>query len=221
VQAGPGSAGVDTFYITILGRGGHGSAPHEVVDPIYLAGHVILALHGIVSRRLRPSEPGVVSVGSIHGGQTHNVIPETVEMSGTIRYLDPAVQKQIHAGIEAALGVARALGGDFTLRIDVGCPPMIGDAGVVELLRGVVADLLGPEHLPAPRLDMGAEDFSVFTHLAPGAMFGLGCRIDGDERTAHSPRFDLDERCLPVGAAVMAEAALRLLFQTPETETQA
>lgn len=211
--AGPGSAGVDTFYATLVGRGGHGASPHDVVDPIYIAGHVILALHGIISRRLRPFDPGVVSVGSIHGGQAHNVIPEQVEIGGTIRYMEPAVQKQIHEGIQHALEVARALGGDYRLKIDVGCPPMIGDAGVVEVLRGVVTDLLGAEHLPAPKKDMGAEDFSVFSNLAPGAMFGLGCRVEGDQRLAHNPRFDIDERCLPIGAAVMAEAALRLLRQ--------
>ncbi len=219
VSAGPGSAGVDTFYITLLGRGGHAAAPHEVIDPIYLAGHVILALHGIVSRRLRPADPALISIGSIHGGQTHNVIPEKVELSGTIRYMDPEVQKQIHAEIERALGVARALGGDYRLRIDVGCPPMQCDATVVEVIRQVVTDLLGPGHLPTSRLEMGAEDLAVFLELAPGAMFGLGCRIEDDPRHAHHPRFDIDERCLPIGTAILAEAALRLLRQPPVRKT--
>ncbi len=211
---GAGSAGVDTFHAAILGRGGHGAAPHEVVDPIYLAGHVILALHGIVSRRIRPSEPAVISIGSIHGGEADNVIPQRVEISGTIRFMNAAVQKQIHAEIERALGVARALDGDYELKIEIGCPSLMSDAAVVETLRQVVVDLLGEGRVPAPHLDMGAEDFSVFTNLAPGAMFGLGCKIEGDVRHAHNPRFDIDERCLAIGTAVMAEAALRLLRAT-------
>ena len=211
VGAGPASAGADTFYATVTGRGGHGAYPHEVVDPIYIAGHVILALHGVVSRRLHPFDPAVISIGSIHGGQTDNVIPDQVEMSGTIRYMEPEVQKQIHAEIERALGVAKALGGNYTLRIEPGGSPMVNDEEVVDLIREVATDLLGAEHILPHRKEMGAEDFGAFSALAPGAMFMLGCRIEGDERKGHSPRFDIDERCLPVGAAILAEAVLRLL----------
>ncbi len=211
LETGPSSAGVDTFYATILGRGGHGASPHKTVDPIYIAGHVILGLHGIVSRRLDPMEPAVVTIGAIHGGQADNVIPDRVELKGTIRYMKPEVQRQIHAEIERALQIARTLGGDYDLRITIGYPPMINDAGVVDLLREVTVGLLGEEALHPPHPGMGAEDFGFFSQLAPGAMFGLGCRIEGDERTAHNPRFDIDERCLPVGAAVLAESVLRLL----------
>jgi amidohydrolase len=211
LEAGPISAGVDSFYVTIIGQGGHGSAPHEVVDPIYLSAHVLLALHGIVSRRMHPWTPAVISVGSIHAGEADNVIPEQVKMSGTIRFMTPEVQQQIHAEIERALGVARALGGDYELEIVAGGPPVVNDVAVTELLRQVVDDLLGPGHIPPPKHDMGAEDFAAFTALAPGAMFGLGCRRGEEIRPAHSPTFDVDERCLPIGTAILAETALRLL----------
>lgn len=213
LEAGPASAGVDTFYATIIGQGGHGASPHKVVDPIYIAGHVILALHGIVSRRIHPAQPAVVSLGSIHGGQADNVIPEQVKLSGTIRFMDSQIQKQIHAEIERALSVARAMGGDYELEMEIGYPPMVNDAGAVELLREVVADLLGSEHIQTSKQEMGAEDFGFFSNLAPGAMFNLGCRIEGDERQHHSPRFDIDERCLPIGAAILAEATLHALRQ--------
>lgn len=211
VEAGTVSAGVDSFYATVMGKGGHGSAPQDVVDPIYIAAHVVLALHGIVSRRLHPWDPAVISVGAIHAGQADNVIPERVEMCGTIRFMASEVQQQIHAEIERALGVARALGGDYALRFVVGDPPIVNDAEVTEVLRQVGEDLLGPGSTNSSRHEMGAEDFSSFTALAPGAMFRLGCRGEGDPRLAHSPTFDVDERCLPIGAAVLAEAALRLL----------
>jgi amidohydrolase len=209
--AGPAGAGVDTFWATIRGQGVHGAYPHKGLDPIYLAAHAVLALHGIVSRRVDPFAPAVITVGSIHGGQASNVIPAQVELSGTIRYQDPAVQTLIHAEIERALAVARTMGGDYTLRIEKGALPVVNDERVVAVLRQVAVDLLGEEHI-APREDgMGAEDFSAFTALVPGAMFRLGCRIEGDERKGHNPRFDIDEDCLPVGAAILAEAALRLL----------
>jgi amidohydrolase len=211
LEAGPSSAGVDSFWITISGRGAHGAYPHKGLDPIYISSHVVLALQGIVSRRLDPFDPAVITVGSIHGGQANNVIPQQVEMAGTIRYERPDVQRLIHDEMERAVTIARTLGGDCTLRIRSGAPPVINDARMVELLQQVGSDLLGNEHVKPREKGMGAEDFSVLSAVAPGAMFRLGCRIEGDERKAHSPNFDLDEGCLPVGAAILAEAALRYL----------
>jgi amidohydrolase len=216
LEAGPTSAGVDSFWATVSGRGAHGAYPHKGLDPVYLSAHVILALHGIVSRRLNPFDPAVVTVGSVHGGQANNVIPETVELAGTIRYRTPEVQKQIHAEIEQALAVARVLGGEYDLRIRTGSPPVINDPDVVALLREAAGDLLGNEKVKLPEKGMGAEDFSVLSAMAPGAMFRLGCRIDGGERKAHSPTFDLDEGCLPIGVAILAEAALRYLRRDAE-----
>ena len=211
VEAGPASAGVDTFWVTIRGQGVHGAYPHKGIDPIHIAGHVILALHTIISRRVDPFEAAVISLGSIHAGRAANVIPDKVELSGTIRYQQPDVQRQLHTEIERALEVARALGGDYAFRLEDGGPPMINDAAVVEVIRQVAADLLGAENVRERERTMGAEDFGRFSSVAPGAMFRLGCQIEGEERRGHSPTFDLDERCLPVGVAVLAEAALRLL----------
>lgn len=217
VEAGPTSAGVDSFWATITGQGVHGAYPHKGVDPIHLSAHVILALQGIVSRRLDPLAPAVISLGAIHGGQATNVIPEKVEISGTIRFQEPDVQKQIHAEIEQAMAVARALGGDYVLNIETGSPPMMNHPDVVKLLRQVAADLLGEEQIQPRERGMGAEDFGCFSELAPGAMFGLGCKIEGDERRGHNPTFDIDERCLPIGVAILAEAALRLLHQDSDS----
>lgn len=212
VGAGPVAAGVDTFWVTIKGRGVHGAYPQFGIDPIHLAAHAIVALNGIVSRRVDPLAAAVITVGSIHGGQASNVIPEKVELSGTIRYMEKDVQKVLHREIERAVGVARTLGGDYELKIEDGGPPMVNDEKVVEVIRGAAADLLGAEQVKPNDLGMGAEDFGVFSSMAPGAMFRLGCRFaDGEERWGHSSTFDLDERCLPFGVAVLAETAVRLL----------
>jgi len=211
VGEGPASAGVDTFYARIIGRGGHAANPQDVVDPIHLASHVILAINTIVSRRLDPFVPAVISIGSIHGGKKDNVIPGEVQLIGTIRFMESKVQEKIHMELEKAFSVARSLGGDYSLKIVKGCPSIQNDGQMVNLLKEVAMDLLGEDHLQEPDEDMGAEDFAFFCAAAPGAMFRLGCEFPGDKREGHTPRFDLDEGCLPVGAAMLAEAAWRLL----------
>lgn len=211
IADGPVSGGVDSFFATISGRGGHGASPHEAVDPIYITGVVLVALQGIVARRLDPFTPAVISLGSLHAGQTENVIPEQVDLSGTIRYMQPEVQHQIHMELEQILRIAETMGGSFGLKIETGTTPMINDVRAVQLIRQVAADLLGAEHVLAPVNSLGAEDFGCYTKLAPGAMFSLGCRISGDPRQLHNPNFDLDERCLPLGTAILTETLVRYL----------
>lgn len=211
IGAGPSSGGVDTFRASIIGRGGHGARPHETVDPIYLSAHVILALHGIVSRRLNPFDPAVVSIGSIHAGKAENVIPNQVKILGTLRYTKHSVQEQIHSEINKAFEVAKSLGGDYALKFEIGTPPMINNEKVVNLLRQTAIDLIGSENVLTPQDGLGAEDFGCFSELAPGAMFYLGSKIEGDEREHHNSKFDVNDQCLPIGAAILAETALRFL----------
>jgi amidohydrolase len=213
VEAGPASGGVDTFRAAILGTGGHGARPHETVDPIFLAAYVILALNGIVSRRLNPYDPAVVSIGSIHAGKVDNVIPDQVDILGTIRYMQPEVQKQIHAEIKKAFDVAKSLGGNYKLKFEIGTPPMINDAKVVDLIKQVSTDIIGRENIVAPQKGLGAEDFGCFSELAPGAMFSLGSKVEGHEQEHHNSRFDVNDDCLPIGVAILTETALRYLHK--------
>jgi len=205
------SASVDTFYATIMGKGCHGAYPHRGVDTIFILGLVINAIHGIVSRRIDPLQPAVISIGTVHGGQADNVIPDSVEISGTIRSVDEEVRRELFRELERALGVARALGGDFELRIEEGIPACVNNPRIASLIRQVAVDLLGADCLHPPEPGMGGEDFALLANLAPGAMFGLGTKGEGGGRTAHSPTFDIDERALPIGAAILAEAARRYL----------
>jgi amidohydrolase len=211
IGAGPSSGGVDTFRASVLGRGGHGARPHETVDPIHLSAYVILALNGIVSRRLNPYDPAVVSIGSIHAGNAENIIPDRVDILGTIRYTQPNVQKLIHTEIKKAFEVAKSLGGDYTLKFEIGSPPMINDEKVVQLIKQTASDLLGHENVLPPLAGLGAEDFGCFSELVPGAMFSLGSKVEGDEREHHNSRFDVNDQCLPYGAAILAETTLRYL----------
>ncbi|NMC13046.1 MAG: amidohydrolase [Chloroflexi bacterium] len=214
------SAGVDTFYASILGKGGHGSEPQETVDPIRIAGYIIMALNDIVSRRLDPIDPAVISLGSIKGGSASNVIPDRVELTGTIRFLSTEVQKKIHQELHQALGISRAFNGDYELEFEIGYPPMFNDDRVAQLISEVADDILGKGHNIPQRNNMGAEDFGFFLKYAPGAMFSHGCGLDGNTRVAHSPTFDIDERCLIYGAAILGESVLRLMRQ-PKLQCQA
>jgi amidohydrolase len=213
VDAGPGSGGVDSWFGRIIGKGGHGASPHKTVDPFYISGHVIMALNGIVSRRMDPIFPAVVSIGSINGGHTENVIPEHVDITGTLRYTKEDVHKVLHEEIRRSFELARTLGGDYQLRFEIGDPPMVNDQQAVDLISSAAADLIGVENIKPMDKGLGAEDFGRFSAIAPGAMFSLGALITGDERIGHNPHFDIDENALPIGTAILVEAALRFLRQ--------
>jgi amidohydrolase len=208
------SAAEDSFRIELKGRGGHGAFPHDTVDPIFMLAPVLTAIQGIVARRTDPVKPAVVSVCSVHGGAANNVIPDSVELLGTCRSADEETRAHLLMELEKALGVARAMGGDYEFYVTPGQPSSHDSPAATELIRQVGIDLLGVEHVHKPKLGMGAEDFGVFVARARegGMMFGLGAWSgEGDKRWGHSPTFDIDERALPIGTAVMAEAAARYL----------
>ncbi|HLF74608.1 MAG TPA: M20 family metallopeptidase [Anaerolineales bacterium] len=212
INAGPNSGGVDSWYAEIKGIGGHGAHPDKTIDPFYILAHVILALNGIVSRRINPFEPAVVSIGSINGGFAENVIPESVKLTGTLRFTNENVHQLIHEEMQRAFDIARTLGGDYQLRFEIGGPPMINDKLVSEVIEKTGQDMLGPENVTEIEKTLGAEDFGEFMKHAPGAMFTLGTQKQGYENyLLHHPRFDLDERALPIGTAMLVETAKRFL----------
>jgi len=212
ISAGPCAGGVDSWFAEIKGKGGHGAFPHETVDPFYLCAHVIFALNAIVSRQLDPFMPAVVSIGSVHGGNTENVIPETVSLTGTLRYTDSAVQEQIHAAIRRAFETVRSLGGAHELRFEIGSPPVINEGQVSRQIERLAIEMLGTKNVHEIHKNLGGEDFGSFLEHAPGAMFTLGSRLAGHENfLLHHPRFDIDERALPIGTALLVAAALDFL----------
>ena len=207
------AAGVDSFFVKIRGKGGHGATPQRVIDPIFLSGHIILAIHGIISRRLWPFDPAVISIGTIHGGSASNIIPAEVELTGTIRFHDADVQETIHQELERALEIAYTLGGDYDLEIVKGYPPMDNNPEIVALLDSAACEIIGSDLVAEPDPEMGSEDFAFMLQVVPGAMFFLGCRIEGDTRRHHDPYFDIDEDCLPYGAALFVTTALKYMEQ--------
>jgi len=212
ISVGPDSAAVDTFFATIIGQGCHGAYPHQGLDPIFIAAQVLNAIYGIIPRRIDPFQPAVISVCRIHAGTAENIIPQQVELAGTIRSMDAAVRKQLAEELAKVFTIPNALGGRSEFEIIKGVPPVCNDERVVSLLRQVATDLLGPDKLRPKTPGMGGEDFALMTEVASGAMFHLGVALGGEIRRGHSDTFDINEDALPIGVAILAEATRRYLI---------
>lgn len=206
-------AAPDTFDAKIIGEGTHGAAPHHGLDPVWLQAQVVNALQAVRSRRRDPTERSVVTIGAIHGGVAHNVIPNEIIIRGTIRTFEEEAREEIHRLVEEAFALVRHFGGDYELQISKGYPALYNDPQVAELIRGAGRDLLGAENSSEGAPIMAGEDFAFMTQQAPGAMMRLGAKLDQLNRPHHSPIFDIHEGCLPIGVGVLAESALRLLKQ--------
>ncbi|PTM59619.1 amidohydrolase [Desmospora activa DSM 45169] len=212
IHDGYSMASVDTFHGTIYGTGGHGAYPHRGTDPTFLMVPVLQALHGIVSRRVSPLQPAAVSVGQIHAGTASNVIPSEVFLQGTIRSYHPQIREQLIEEVERAFTLARQLGGEIHFQVDRGEPVLYNEPQVNQRILETVRTIYPDFHVVKEPFGMAGEDFSYMTDKVAGAMFFLGCALpDGVSRELHTPIFDVDERCLPVGAAIMAETAIRYL----------
>ena len=212
VTAGPALAGNDIVRITVRGRASHAAHPEEGIDAIIAAAHVVIAAQTIVSRRTRPGVPAVVSLTMIEGGVKENVIADRVEIQGTVRNAGPEHRAQLLGDLERALDAGRALGAECVLDVNEGYPVTHNDASVTGIIREAATALLGPSQVVDLPFDTWAEDFGYMTAAVPGAMFWLG--VTGPsvpDPIWHSPTFDIDENALPVGAAVLAASALRLL----------
>ena len=212
VTAGPALAANDTIKITILGRAAHGAHPEEGIDAIAIAAQVISAIQQIVARRLPAHTPAVVSITTIHGGVKENVIAERVELGGTVRSTGGEARQRLLEELERALEVGTALGAICELSVFEGYPVTTNDSIVADSIRAVAREVVGPERVVDLPFDTWAEDFGYMTAQVPGAMFWLGVTSPHVPHPVwHSPSFDLDEDALPVGAAVLAASALRLL----------
>ena len=210
VRPGPVMASSDSIEVAIHGRGGHGAAPHETIDPILTAAHFITQVQTVVSRKVEPVEPAVITIGAISGGTIHNVIPDDVRLLGTVRAFSADVRQQMHPRIEAILrGTCDAHGATYDLRYDWRYPVTSNDAFEAEYVRRLATEVLGEERVQAMTPTMGAEDFSFMLERRPGCFFFLGTQ--SDQRTSfphHNARFAIDEAALETGVRMMTALAL-------------
>jgi amidohydrolase len=213
IQSGPMMAAFDIFEIEIKGRGAHAAMPHLAIDPIVTAAQVINALQTIASRNVHPLEGGVVSVTQIHGGDTWNVIPETVLLRGTTRSFNPAVRDQIEPAIRrVAQGACSACGAAMSLRYERRYPPTINSASETELAANAAASLVGDDNVKRDMLpSMAAEDFAWFLEKKPGAYIWIGNGRKKNRGMLHSPHYDFNDAILPLGASYWVRLAESIL----------
>jgi amidohydrolase len=218
---GPAMAAPDTFWITIRGKGGHAALPHQTVDPIVTGAQLVSSLQHIVSRSSDPLSTVVVSVTKFVGGTTHNVIPGSVEMQGTVRTFDPAVRKEIPELMERHVrGVTDANGATYEFKYQHGYRVVVNEPRITSVVENCVREVLGDSGVDMMKPNMGGEDFSAFQEKAPGCFFfiGGGNADKGIVYPHHHPRFTVDEDALNVGVQVFVRAASRLLSSSDEPE---
>jgi amidohydrolase len=215
----PGSmmAAVDSFKIVVHGKQTHGAYPWLGVDPIVVASQIVLGLQTIPSRQVDSSlAPSIVTVGAIHGGVRNNIIPDEVEMIGTIRSLDAKMRDDIHARIKrTAEDIARSGGATATVTITEGYPITYNDPAVTERMAPTLRRAAGALNVQVVNAVLGAEDFSFFQQKVPGLFFWLGTRpknkTAAEAASNHSPLFYVDESGLELGIRAMAHVAVDYL----------
>jgi carboxypeptidase Ss1 len=210
LRPGPLMAAPDTFRMRIIGKGGHGSAPHEAVDPVFVSAQVVTALQGVTSRMIDQREPFVVSVCSIHSGTKHNIIPDEASLEGTIRTLNEKTRVQAKKYVKT---VAESVSSAFKAKAEVefqkdAYPVTVNDPTVTKKVISILRRVRGTKTVECKPI-MGAEDFSRFLQKAPGAFYFLGTRNPkkGCINTNHSSGFKVDERVLKYGSLSLANLA--------------
>lgn len=213
VREGPAMAATDSFRLVVAGRGGHAAYPQLCIDPIVAAAQLVGALQTLVSRETDPIDQSVISVTSIHGGTAYNIIPEEVELKGTLRTFDAGTRARLRERIlavsEGAASLARC-----SLRAEwfEGTPAVVNDAESVARFRQVAAGVVGEENVSVQVPIMGGDDMALWLAQARGCYFFVGTSSGPDTAWAHHhPRFDVDERGLEVAVALLAAGVVDLM----------
>jgi hippurate hydrolase len=206
-RGGKVMASADELYITIKGKGGHAAAPHLTTDTILTASMIMVALQQVVSRNNNPFSPSVLSICSIQGGHTTNVIPTEVKLMGTFRAMDEDWRLKAHERIRTIVQhIAESQGAEVDLKIDIGYPCVYNDPNLNDATRSIGSDFIGSDLVEETELRMGAEDFGYYTQKIPGCFFrlGTGNKSKGIGSGVHTPTFDVDENAIEIGIGIMA-----------------
>jgi amidohydrolase len=208
IRKGPMMAATDNFEITIHGGGGHASRPHDTTDPIAAMGQVIVAVQNVVSRRIDPLQPAVLTIGRAESGTTHNVIPREARLYGTLRSLDEGVRALLGTELaRAAKAACQALGTTCDVEVFGGYPALVNDAAMVDVLVAAAEKHLGAGNVAETPPIMGGEDFARYADVAPSGFLFLG---GGRPAPHHHPEFDFDEDVMIHGVRILGSAAFAL-----------
>ena len=200
----------DTAKITVRGRGGHAARPHLSVDPILIAGSLIMALQSVVSRNIDPTQTAIVTIGSVHAGKAANVIPESATLELSIRSFDADVRERLEQRIRALVTAqVESYGGEVTIEYDRGYPVLVNTSAETEFARDVAQELVGAERVIAPFPPVtGSEDFAYFLQRKPGCFLRLG---NGEGAMVHNAHYDFNDEILTLGAAFWTRLVERYL----------
>lgn len=207
-------ASTDEIHITIVGKGGHAALPHQTIDPIAISAQVLVALQQVISRRSNPVIPSVLSFGKIAGGTVNNVIPDKVEISGTLRTMDEKWRAEAHQLIkDIVCNTASSFGAKAIVEIPKGYPSLFNDQKLTEAISGFASEYLGQDNVRELSLRMTADDFAFYSQQIPGCYYRLGTNTNNESKTAsvHNAHFDIDENALTTGVGVMSYAAFSYL----------
>lgn len=216
IKAGEVMAASDEFEILIRGKGGHGAMPHETVDAIVVGSHVVTQLQTLVSRKVNPLYPAVVTVGSFQAGETFNVIAEQALLKGTVRTYHPAVQDLLEQEMKQLVsGVCAAYGARCEVRYQRGYPAVVNHERETFMVTQVVREVMGEEAVYRMEPLTPGEDFAYYLQKVPGCFFFTGCRNEeiGAHYPHHHPRFNMDERAILHAAQILALSALSYMSQ--------
>jgi len=216
VRYGASNASADSFKIVVTGKGGHGAHPEYVVNPITIASYLITQMETIVAREINPLSPAVLTVGSIHAGTKGNIVPDQVEILGTMRTLDAQLRKQMKDSLKRIVeGCCETMRGKGELSwLSAGCPVLYNDETVTQCIYDAAYELYGKDHIFVYKNpSMGSEDFSVFFKFGPGCQFNVGTANENPKSSIgiHNAENIFDEGCLQVGTCVLVQTARNFL----------
>ncbi len=208
-------ASADVFTIEVFGKAAHGARPHEGVDAILVTAMIINSLNHIVSRRIDPLHPAVISLGQIEGGSAPNIICDHVKVRGTVRTVNEEIRKNIPEMMEESIkGIAKSMGAKFNFDYEFGQPELINDDKMVDVIVEAAKEVVGAENcIDLEDPVMGGEDFSEYLQIVPGAFFRLGtCNKEKETCVSqHNSRFNVDDDALQIGMKILSSAALKVL----------
>ena len=214
IRKGKHMASMDSLFVRIIGRGGHGAQPHLNIDPVVIASHVIIALQQVVSRMAHPGDPTVLSFGKVIANGAINVIPDEVYMEGTFRAMNEKWRDEAHVRMKKmAEEIAGAMGATCEFRIQRGYPFLVNEEKLTEEVRKHAVDYLGEENVLDEDIWMAAEDFAYYSQVVDSCFYlcGVGNREKGIQSSLHTPTFDIDENALAMSTGLMAYLALKRL----------
>lgn len=204
-REGPFMASSDELYVTVKGRGGHAAQPEKLIDPIVIAARLMLTLREEFAA-LHPGQPKVLAFGRVLAEGATNVVPDTVQIAGTLRAFDEGVRDHLHAWLpERANAICASFGGSCDFEVRKGYPVLVNDAELTRRWRSAASEYLGAANVVEMDRRMGSEDFAFYTHAMPGCFYRLGTGVPGQPmRGLHTPTFDIDEDALRIGSGLMA-----------------